>query len=370
MRNVECRAGSALLVVASIGVLVLFADRAPARVMTTALDLPVCSRTSVAECATNPVPCAQAVRIDTARSAPVSASSAESPLVQCARDTAGAARPSGCASLRTQVGAPRSSSVVDDAKAAECGAEGQVEDQDAVSRETHDFGTRTLGGTEEYFGSEVSVRVPYDGLFHEDDEFVLNRVVVQSSFTADRQPGLVQAGIYRSGPNAYLDTCTGASNRNYYRYYEWKLHYYANDIANYHCRVFTELGALTPGSDADTTFGVHYTGPSGGDPAYNWRIDVRSDTHVTLPLNFHTGFPGIGAEIFDNRANDDGGAADFASRTATVYGTTRHWRIDQSVNDSSPRQVAATDPTRLYESHDPGRWSVPNPPTPITIAHN
>ena len=72
----------------------------------------------------------------------------------------------------------------------------------SAARSDPDFGTLGLNRTT--FGSVVSLVTPAAGLAQPADEFVVERDVLQSE---NADPGLIQAGVYRSGSGISLDNC-------------------------------------------------------------------------------------------------------------------------------------------------------------------
>ncbi len=98
----------------------------------------------------------------------------------------------------------------------------------SAARSDPDFGT--LGFDRGEFGSVVSLSTPSSRLYQEADEFVIHRTVVQSLSSVE--PGLIQAGVYRSGPSIELDNC--GTSAGYVVFSEVK----AQGSMAYRCQLF------------------------------------------------------------------------------------------------------------------------------------
>ncbi len=99
-----------------------------------------------------------------------------------------------------------------------------------------DFGTLGLDGTS--FRSLASLSTPSSRLCQEPDEFVVHRTVVQSSLDA-AAPGVIQVGVYLSGPTIELDNCGPRSG--YALFTEVKV---AGSMA-YRCQLYRSLAPGT-----------------------------------------------------------------------------------------------------------------------------
>jgi hypothetical protein len=206
-----------------------------------------------------------------------------------------------------------------------------------------DFGT--VGVDAKSFGATVSVSTPSSLLFQAADEFIVHRDVVQSSLNASN-PGLIQAGLYRSGSGIELDNCGPRSD--YVEFTEVKA---ANAMA-YRCQLFNPV---SPGTiltldvfrfHAAATWGIRFNGASTGS---------------TYPLGFDKGSPAIGSEIA-------GVDTDFTTHAATRFGPTgaTQWSVYRAPARSKPRRVTGS--THPYPVTDRS-WTLPRPPARMTIRH-
>lgn len=213
---------------------------------------------------------------------------------------------------------------------------------------TNNFGTRSMDV--ERYGSRVSINTPSSLYYQAPDEFVLHRAVVQSSFTSS-QPGLLQTGVYRSGNSIQLDNC-GATNGGYYRYIESKAH----GSSTFQCQVFYSAGALSPGTNLSYEVFRRSTNAT-------WGVMINGVDRGSYALAFNVGFPAIGGEIAD-------AGSDFATRTAAQYGPsgTLQWSYYTGVNRGGATAVNSGTATALYSPRG-AFWTVPPPPTPMTIKH-
>jgi hypothetical protein len=206
-----------------------------------------------------------------------------------------------------------------------------------------DFGT--VGVDAKSYGTTVAVSTPSSLLFQQADEFIVHRDVVQSSLFASN-PGLIQAGLYRSGTGIELDNCGPRSD--YVEFAEIKA---ANSMA-YKCQLFNPV---SPGRivtldvfrfHAAGTWGIRFNGASTGS---------------IYPLGFDKGSPAIGSEIADVDA-------DFATHAATRFGPagTTQWTVYRAPGRSQPRRVTgSTDPYPVADRF----WTLPRPPARMTIRH-
>ncbi|MCA1690472.1 MAG: hypothetical protein LC720_08630, partial [Actinobacteria bacterium] len=149
------------------------------------------------------------------------------------------------------------------------------------ARGDSDFGT--LGSGRASFGSFVSLSTPSSRLFQESDEFVVHRTVVQS-VNGSLEPGLIQAGVYRSGNAIQLDNC--GVQAGYVVYTEVKRY----GLPAYKCQLFQ---AVSPGSILTLDVFRFHT-------AATWGIRLNGVlTGSTYPLGFNSGEPAVGSEIAD-----------------------------------------------------------------------
>jgi hypothetical protein len=214
----------------------------------------------------------------------------------------------------------------------------------SAARSDTDFGT--LGFDRGEFGSLVSLSTPSSRLYQEADEFVVHRTVVQSPSSVE--PGLIQAGVYRSGPSIELDNC--GTSAGYVVFSEVK----AQGSMAYRCQLYQ---AVAPGRAVTLDiFRFH--------AAATWgiRIDGRS-TGSIYPLGFNRGLPAIGSEIDDVDFND-------GTHTATRFGLAGHapWNVYTTVGRSRPHAVRPGDPVSSYPTSDV-HWRRTGPPGRPTIRH-
>ena len=216
----------------------------------------------------------------------------------------------------------------------------------------HGGSHNTFGGwavRREWYGSRVSVRTPSSTYSQGDDEFLLHRSVLQASLDPSSTNGLIQAGIYRSGPSLGIGNCQ-TSNGSYFRFTE-VIGYGTNF---YQCQVFASLGALSPGTEV--TSDVHRTQFS-----REWRARINSTLRGTWDLAFNTGSPGIGGEVGDKDAKG------FTTSTAAQYGNTMSWDYHRNIDGGNPRKVDITRDRVTNNTPTDGSWQAEQPPTPLTI---
>jgi hypothetical protein len=212
-----------------------------------------------------------------------------------------------------------------------------------AARSDTDFGT--LGLDRLGYGSRVSIDAPSSRLHQESDEFVVHRDVVQSR---NNDPGLIQAGIYRSGSGIALDNC--GAHAGYILFTEVKP---VNSMA-YRCQLYS---GISPGSTA--TFDIfRYSA------AATWGIRINGVT-VGAPfrLGFSKGDAAIGTEIQDLDTNH-------GTQTATRFAPAGHarWSFYTTTGRSRPHAVTGGDPVVPYPTDDPF-WRLPRPPARLTIRH-
>ncbi|MGI8800702.1 MAG: hypothetical protein ACR2KV_00800 [Solirubrobacteraceae bacterium] len=215
----------------------------------------------------------------------------------------------------------------------------------SAARSDTDYGT--VGVDAKSYGSIVSLSTPSSRLFQENDEFVVHRDVVQSSFTA-ASPGLIQAGVYRSGPGIELDNC--GARAGYTVFTEVK----AFGSMAYRCQLF---GAVSPGTVV--TFDIfRFSTPA------TWGIRINGgSTGSVYRLSFNQGGPAIGSEITDVDTN-------YATQTATRFGVAggAAWSVYRRAGRAGAHRVTGADPTDPYPTDDP-HWVLPQPPARMTIRH-
>lgn len=213
----------------------------------------------------------------------------------------------------------------------------------AAARSDTDFGT--LGVDRSAFGSVVSVRTPSAGLFQEADEFVVHRDAVGS---VNNDPGLIQAGIYRSGSTIELDNC--GPRAGYVVFTEVKQ---VNSMA-YKCQLYNQVA---PGSIV--TFDIfRFKAPA------TWGIRINGvPTGSIYRLGFNRGNPAVGSEIQDVDSND-------GTRTATRFAPAGHapWSFYTTVGRRHPRRIGARDPLFAFPTSD-RLWHLSRPPAPIIVSH-
>jgi hypothetical protein len=214
----------------------------------------------------------------------------------------------------------------------------------SVARSDPDFGT--LGFDRSEYGALVSLSTPSSRLYQEADEFVLHRVVVQSPSSVE--PGLIQVGVYRSGPNLGLDNC--GTSAAYVVFTEVK----TQGSMAYRCQLYNQVA---PGRVLQLdVFRFH--------AAATWgiRVDGRS-TGSIYPLGFNRGAPAIGSEIEDHDFNA-------GTHTATRFGLAGHaaWSVYTTVGRMHRHAVRAGDPVSSYATNDV-HWRRTGPVGHPTIHH-
>jgi len=214
-----------------------------------------------------------------------------------------------------------------------------------VARSDPDFGTLGLGTTR--FGSVVSVVTPAAGLAQPADEFVVQRDVLQSE---NSDPGLIQAGIYRSGSGISLDNC--GPHAAYVVFTEVKA---ANSMA-YKCQLYRDVA---PGSVV--TLDIFRLSTRG-----TWGIRVNgTPTGSIYPLGFTKASPAIGTEI-----QTAGPGNRYLTETSTRYepaGAAR-WSVYTTVGRRHVRRVTGSDSISAYPMAD-HLWKITRPPARVTIKH-
>ncbi|MEA2297512.1 MAG: hypothetical protein QOF77_448 [Solirubrobacteraceae bacterium] len=206
-----------------------------------------------------------------------------------------------------------------------------------------DFGTRSLQA--DRYGGVVSLSTPSSRLFQEADEFVVHRDVVQS--LTDR-PGLAQVGVYRSGPQIQLDNCGTSAG-----YVVFTEVLFAGSMS-YRCQLIRPVSPTTI-LNLDI---FRFTTPGA------WGIRVNGvPAGSAYQLGFDRGAPAIGSELQDVDSNN-------GTHTATRFSLAGHtqWNVYTTTGRSHPHRVGAGDATFLYTPRDPF-WTVPRPPTTMTIRH-
>jgi hypothetical protein len=206
-----------------------------------------------------------------------------------------------------------------------------------------DFGT--LGIDRSYFGSVVSLRTPSAALLQEPDEFVVHRDAVQS---LNNDPGLIQAGVYRSGAAISLDNC--GPSPGYVVFTEVKL---VNSMA-YKCQLFNQIA---PGSVVTIDI-FRFTASA----AWGIRLNGVPTGPIYRP-GFRRGDPAIGSEIEDLDSN-------FGTQTATRFAPAGHanWSAYTTVGHRHKHRVTARDPLFAYPTSD-HRWRLSRPPGPVLVRH-
>jgi hypothetical protein len=214
-----------------------------------------------------------------------------------------------------------------------------------LARSDPDFGT--LGLDQTRFGSVVSLVTPAAGLAQPADEFVVQRDVLQSE---NADPGLIQAGVYRSGSGISLDNC--GPHAAYVVFTEVKA---ANSMA-YRCQLYNDVSPgvvvtldifrfTTPG-----TWGIRVNGAAAGS-AYR--------------LGFTKAAPAIGTEI-----QSAGPGNQYLTETSTRYdpaGRAR-WSVYTTTGRQHVRRVTGSDSISAYPMVD-HLWKITRPPSPVTIKH-
>ncbi|HEU0317120.1 MAG TPA: hypothetical protein VFR49_07310 [Solirubrobacteraceae bacterium] len=213
----------------------------------------------------------------------------------------------------------------------------------AAAHSDTDFGT--LGIDRSDFGSAVSLRTPSAALFQEADEFVVHRDVVQS---LNNDPGLIQAGVYRSGGAISLDNC--GPSAGYVVFTEVKA---VNSMA-YKCQL---LNPVAPGSVVTIDL-FRFTARAA------WGIRVNGvPTGTIYQLGFSRGDPAIGSEIEDLDRT-------FGTQTATRFAPAghAHWSVHTTIGRRHFHRVTARDPLFRYPTSD-HRWRISRPPGSVLVTH-
>jgi hypothetical protein len=214
-----------------------------------------------------------------------------------------------------------------------------------LARSDPDFGT--LGLDQTRFGAVVSLVTPAAGLAQPADEFVVQRAVVQSQ---NSDPGLIQAGVYRSGSGISLDNC--GPHAAYAVFTEVKA---ANSMA-YRCQLYHDVA---PGSLVTLDI-FRFTTPG------TWGIRVNgAQTGSVYRLGFTKGQPAIGTEI-----QSAGNGRTYLTATSTRYepaGGAR-WSVYTTVGRQHARRVSGSDSISAYPMVD-HLWKITRPPSAVTIKH-
>jgi hypothetical protein len=226
------------------------------------------------------------------------------------------------------------------------------------------FGGLIYNGPNNY-GGRSNVTVPPNATTETvaSNEIMLHRVVTQGN-NSSGGVGLIQTGLYRSGPNVTLDACNTSVNQ--YQYYVENL---VAGSGNYKCNLY---GTAPFGHDE--IFKVT------GDGSSNWQAggaDYQSGYSYTWgygALGFPTGFTAISTEM--NRASNT--VAD-GSTSNVVYGggagSDPSWSVYKQPSYGGVHRVASSE-TRQFPHTNPGSvgssgtWSVPNVPTPVRFKHS
>jgi hypothetical protein len=206
-----------------------------------------------------------------------------------------------------------------------------------------DFGT--LGLNTSTYGSVVSLVTPAAGLAQADDEFVVQRDVLQSDNT---DPGLIQAGVYRSGSGIALDNC--GAHAAYVVFTEVKA---ANSMA-YRCQLYNDV---SPG--ALVTLDVFRFKTAG-----TWGIRLDGvQTGSIYRLGFAKAAPAIGTEI-QSLGNS------YQSQTSTRYepAGAAQWTVYTTTGRQHSRRVTRADSISAYPMAD-HLWKTTRPPAEVTIKH-
>jgi hypothetical protein len=205
----------------------------------------------------------------------------------------------------------------------------------------------TLGFDRASFGSFVSLSTPSSRLFQESDEFVVHRTVVES-VNGSLDPGLVQAGVYRSGSAIELDNC--GTRAGYVVYTEVKQY---GSLA-YKCQLF---GPVSPGTIVNLdVFRFH--------AAATWGIRINGvSTGAIYPLGFNSGDPAVGSEIPDVDQNH-------GTHTATRFAPAGHsaWSVYTATARRGRRRVRGGPALFEYSPRD-RFWKLPQPPARMTFRH-
>jgi hypothetical protein len=206
-----------------------------------------------------------------------------------------------------------------------------------------DFGT--LGLNQSRFGSIVSLTTPSANLDQPASEFVVERDLVQSD---NSDPGLIQAGVYRSGSGIALDNC--GAHAAYVVFTEVKA---ANSMA-YKCQLYQDV---SPG--AVVTLDIFRFKTAG-----TWGIRIDGvPTGSIYRLGFTKGAPAIGTEI--QSTNND-----YETQTSTRFDSTGHaqWTVYTTTGRQHVHRVTGADSISAYPMED-HLWKITRPPAAVTIKH-
>jgi hypothetical protein len=206
-----------------------------------------------------------------------------------------------------------------------------------------DFGT--LGLNASSYGSVVSIVTPAAGLRQPDDEFVVQRDALQSD---NSDPGLIQAGVYRSGNGIALDNC--GAHPGYVVFTEVKA---ANAMA-YKCQLYNDIA---PGSVL--TLAVFRFKTAG-----TWGIRIDGvQTGSIYRLGFSRANAAIGTEI-QSVGND------FQSQTSARYEPAgrAQWTVYTTTGRQHVHKVTRHDSISAYPMED-HVWKITRPPVEVTIKH-
>lgn len=193
----------------------------------------------------------------------------------------------------------------------------------------------------------MAIDTPSTTYLQASDEFILHRAVLQSGFSGS--PGLIQAGVYRSGSGIQLDNCGVQTS---YIEYDETLPYGSTN--GYVCHLYSHV----------TQGVIHTYDIFRHTPAANWGIYIDgNDIGRTYTLGFNTGYAAIGSEIQDVNT-------DWTTEAATQFGPSgfMQWSYYTTVLRTNPHIVDSGDVTATYLPRD-GFWCVPSQPTPMTIKH-
>jgi hypothetical protein len=206
-----------------------------------------------------------------------------------------------------------------------------------------DFGT--LGLNSSSYGAVVSIVTPAADLAQPADEFVVQRDVLQSD---NSDPGLIQAGIYRSGDGIALDNC--GAHTSYVVFTEVKA---ANSMA-YRCQLYNDV---SPGSVVTLDLFRFKT-------AGTWGIRINGvQTGSIYRLGFARGNAAIGTEI-------QSVGSGFQSQTSTRYepAGNAQWTVYTTPGRQHVHRVTGHDSISAYPMED-HVWKITRPPTEVTIRH-
>lgn len=199
------------------------------------------------------------------------------------------------------------------------------------------------------FGGIVSLVTPSASLFQSPIEFVAEREVVQSN---NSDPGLIQAGIYRSGGGLQLNIGCAPPD-GYFIYTEVK----SANSPGYRCQILTP--SVSPGTVVTLDI-FRFPAPE------TWGIRVNGvTTGSTFATGFNKGRPAVGTEIQTASTMNS-----YQSRTSTRFdppGAAR-WAVYPGVGRLHPRRVSARDHPRAYPMAD-HFWKLTRPPAAITVRH-